>query len=91
MVLAHLRDTHIRHACLGTKHTRGQGMVAKKQFSGTLKGAVGWLIVVHRDLFEHDLFFGFKVFLTEQRLHDIGQQIDRLRLALGQYRGIENG
>ena len=66
-------------------------MVTKEQFHRFLERAVGRLIVVHGDLFQNYLSLRLKLLLAETRSHQIGQQINRTRLAFGHNRCIKDG
>ena len=52
-------------------------------------GHEGRLVLVHPDLFEDHLLLRLEIFLAQRRPQDVGQQIERCGLILGQHRRVE--
>lgn len=66
-------------------------MVSEEFFGEFFHGTVGWLIVVHSDLFEDDLFFCDEVIFAEGGPHHIGEEVESVELVFGEDTDVVDG
>lgn len=91
VVFSHGLGGEFRNRFFGTEDTCSEGMASEEFFGESLHCTVGWLVVVHRYFLEDDLFFGDEVIFAEGRPHHIGEEIEGVKLVLGEDADVVDG